>query len=120
MDEWAYKHDLKSELFIEQNLETGTITNILTHGVMSDGLCYDSNEIVKSGSEQSWVGKMIDRDSFTIECENDDKESLHHINSIIEEHSLHKWCVKCKLEDDKYVLAAGKHHDVWNVIATIP
>lgn len=108
-----------SEVIIEQNLETGVISKIFSHGVLSEGSSYQSKNLMQIEGENNWVGKVIDQDSFTI-MQNEDEESLDKIYDLIKNENIEKWWVKSRLNDDTYIVSSGKFHDVWNIKVTIP
>ena len=123
--------NLFSEVIIEQNSVTGEVTNLFSHGKLSDGTYYESlnllqtdnnNKNQKSESSHCWVGKVVHKDAITFETnemnKRKDKNVWDTMNEIIETNNLVEWCVKSKLSDGRYLVTSAKGYDVWNAIAT--
>lgn len=114
-----------SEVLIDVNLDSGDVVDAHYHGILGDGSSYQSTSLMDdkkktcSSTNCHHIGTVLDQASITIlEKDSLDEYQESTAQSLPLPHQ--KWCVKCKLPGDRYIVSAAKGYDVWNAIATIP
>lgn len=96
------------EVLIEQNIDDGSISSTISHGILSDGRKYESMNLfdVTADPDASLVGTRLDRNDFIFEgsVRDDSGEEMD-------------WWIKNKLRDGQFLVSAGKGYNVFNSIA---
>ena len=95
-----------SEVLLKQCVDSGKICGVVSHGVLSDGTPYDSNNLYDSDEDNAMIGKVVDRKKLVFEGSVQDDSN----NEI-------DWFVRSKLGDGSFLISSGRGYEVFNSIA---
>jgi hypothetical protein len=93
-----------TEVLLEQDVDSGELISLRTHGTLSDGSRYQSINV----KDEDIVGTLVDRSKLCFE-------------GSIQEDSNDRidWFTKTQLLDGTYLVTTGKGYEVFNSIARV-
>ena len=96
-----------SEVLLKQWVGSGKIYSVGSHGVLSDGTAYDSDNLYGSDEGNAMIGTLVDRKKLVFEefVQDDSNDEVD-------------WFVRSKLEDGSFLISSGRGIEVFNSIAT--